>query len=71
MSNDPRTISAYHSRLPYGERASPESLVGGPFFPFEGDLQVVPLDEPHVPEPPRNGEPGGGECFRCANPMTT
>lgn len=65
---DPRGLSSYHARLPYGERVSPEPLVGGPFFPFGGDLSVVPLDEPIVPEPPRNGEPGGGECFRCADP---
>ena len=61
-------LSPYHSRLPYGHRLSAEPLLGGPFFPFEGDVQVVPLAEPVVPEPPRNGEPGGGECFRCANP---
>jgi hypothetical protein len=66
---DPRSLSSYHARLPYGERVSPEPLVGQPFFPFEGDgLTVVPLDEPIVPEPPRGGEPGGEECFRCANP---
>jgi hypothetical protein len=65
---DPRTLSSYHARLPYGERVSPEPLVGAPFFPFEDGLSVVPLADPIVPEPPRNGEPGGGECFRCANP---
>lgn len=26
------------------------------------------LDDPIVPEPPRNGEPGGGDCHRCADP---
>jgi hypothetical protein len=68
-TSDPRTLSSYHARLPYGERVSAEPLVGAPFFPFEGDgLTVVPLDEPIVPEPPRGGEPGGEECFRCANP---
>ena len=67
-TSDPRSLSSYHARLPYGERVSAEPLVGGPFFPFEGELSVVPLDEPIVPEPPRNGEPGGSECFRCANP---
>lgn len=65
---DPRSVSAYHARLPYGQRVSAEPLLGGDFFPFEGDLQVVPLDVPAIPEPPRNGEPGGGDCFRCANP---
>ncbi len=29
---------------------------------------MVPLADPVIPEPPRNGEPGGGECFRCADP---
>ncbi len=51
-----RELSAYHSRLPYGEQVSPEPVLGGPFFPFDGDLAVVPLDEPVVPEPPRDGE---------------
>ena len=67
-TSDPRSLSSYHARLPYGECVSAEPLVGGPFFPFEGELSVVPLDEPIVPEPPRNGEPGGSDCFRCANP---
>lgn len=62
-------LSAYHARLPYGQRVSPDPVLGGPFFPFEGDLQVVPLAEPVVPEPPRNGEPGGDPCFRCADPL--
>lgn len=60
--------SEYHRRLPYGERMSPEPLVGEPFFPFEGDLQVVPLAEPVVPEPPRSGEAGGKPCAKCADP---
>ncbi len=38
--------SEYHRRLPYGERMSAEPLLGGPFFPFEGDIQVVPLADP-------------------------
>jgi hypothetical protein len=60
--------SEYHRRLPYGERMSAEPLVGLPFFPFEGDVQVVPLDEPVLPEPPRTGEPGGKPCPKCAEP---
>lgn len=67
-TSDPRSLSSYHARLPYGERVSAEPLVGEPFFPFESGLAVVPLAEPIVPEPPRNGEPGGGDCFRCSNP---
>ena len=61
-------ISDYHDRLPYGERMSAASLVGGPFFPFEEPLTVVPLEEPVMPEPPRNGAAGGDPCFRCAEP---
>ena len=60
--------SEYHRRLPYGERVSAEPLVGLPFFPFEGDVQVVPLAEPTLPEPPRRGEPGGEPCTTCAEP---
>jgi hypothetical protein len=60
--------SEYHRRLPYGERLSAEPLLGGPFFPFEGDLQVVPLADPVLPEPPRRGEDGGEECPKCADP---
>ncbi|WP_112239370.1 HIT family protein [Kribbella monticola] len=66
--SDVELPSEYHRRLPYGERMSAEPLLGGPFFPFEGDLQVVPLDEPVLPEPPRAGEPGGIPCMTCAEP---
>lgn len=65
---DPTSHSPFHARLPYGRRLSADPLLGGPFFPFDRDVRVVPLDEPVVPEPPRNGEPDGGECFRCAEP---
>jgi hypothetical protein len=60
--------SEYHRRLPYGERVSADPLLGGPFFPFEGDVQVVPLAEPVLPEPPRRGEDGGEPCMTCADP---
>jgi hypothetical protein len=60
--------SEYHRRLPYGERMSADPLLGGPFFPFEGDLQVVPLADPVLPEPPRRGEAGGDDCPKCADP---
>ncbi|MFF0342501.1 hypothetical protein [Kribbella sp. NPDC004875] len=59
--------SEYHRRLPYGDRMSADPLLGGPFFPFEGDLQVVPLDEPVLPEPPRGGA-GGEDCWSCKEP---
>ncbi|WP_328327029.1 hypothetical protein OHA70_39670 [Kribbella sp. NBC_00382] len=60
--------SDYHRRLPYGERMSADPVLGGPFFPFEGDLQVVPLAEPVLPEPPRAGEPEAGPCPTCVDP---
>ncbi len=60
--------SEYHRRLPWGERVSAEPLLGGPFFPFEGEPQVRPLDEPTIPEPPRRGEPGGDPCPTCEDP---
>jgi hypothetical protein len=65
---DPRSVSAYHARLPYGRRMSAAALIGHPFFPFDGEVGVVPFDEPVIPEPPRNGEPGGSACIHCASP---
>jgi hypothetical protein len=65
---DPNSVSSYHARLPYGQRMSASALIGHPFFPFDGEVGVVPLDEPVIPEPPRNGEPGGSACIRCASP---
>lgn len=58
-------ISSYHARLPFGERVSAEPVLGGRFFPFEGDIQVRPLEEPVIPEPPRVGAPGGKPCDVC------
>ena len=60
--------SEYHRRLPYGERMSAESLLGAPFFPFEGDVEVVRLADPVLPEPPRAGEDGVRPCVKCADP---
>jgi diadenosine tetraphosphate (Ap4A) HIT family hydrolase len=61
-------LTPYHDRLPYGERVPAEPVLGGPFFPFEGDLQVKQLEEPVDPEPPRMGEPGGKPCEVCLDP---
>jgi diadenosine tetraphosphate (Ap4A) HIT family hydrolase len=61
-------LPAYHARLPYGQRVSPEPVLGNRFFPFEGDIQVRPLEEPIVPEPPRMGAAGGEPCAMCAEP---
>lgn len=52
-----------------------DPLLGGPFFPFEGELQVVPLaepvlPEPVLPEPPRGGEPGGEQVEVQYGPRT-
>jgi hypothetical protein len=60
--------SPYHDRLPFGERVSVKPILGDPFFPFEGDFGVRPLERPIVPEPPRKGEPGGARCEICAEP---
>ncbi|MEU8226909.1 hypothetical protein [Kribbella sp. NPDC048915] len=69
MTDLPSSLpSEYHRRLPYGERLSAAPLIGQPFFPFEGDVQVVELAEPVIPEPPRNGEEGGKPCPKCADP---
>lgn len=37
-------------------------------FPFEGDIVVRPLAAPVAQEPPREGDPGGAPCGRCADP---
>lgn len=44
------------------------SIVGWEIFPFtyEG-LSIVPLDDPVLPEPPRNGESGPEDCFACSD----
>jgi hypothetical protein len=67
--SDVELPSEYHRRPPYGERVSAEPLLGDDIFPFEGEIQVVPLAEPVLPEPPRRGEPGGEPCGTCADPL--
>jgi diadenosine tetraphosphate (Ap4A) HIT family hydrolase len=57
--------SPYHQRLPYGERLSAAPLTGSPFFGFEGDLSMQPLEPMLVPEEPRSGELDPAECFHC------
>ncbi|GAA2749659.1 hypothetical protein [Kitasatospora cinereorecta] len=62
------TPSPYVARLPIGERI-PMPEGGIPFwevFPYEGDLQIRVLEEPEVPEPPRDGEHGPDTCSQCA-----
>ena len=42
--------SAYHDALPIGERLSAQSLLESPFFGFEGDVRMKPLEPMLVPE---------------------
>ncbi|MER7280057.1 hypothetical protein ABT369_37025 [Dactylosporangium sp. NPDC000244] len=58
------------AHLPVGEPPVPfdGGMPGWEIFPFEGDLRVKTLDPPVVPEPPRNGEDGPGDCFICQDP---
>jgi len=66
---DPSTEpSGYVARLPIGQRLPLPEIAHWDMFPFEGDLQIKMLDPPLMPEPARNGEPGGGECRVCAEP---
>ncbi len=37
-------------------------------FPFEGEFRVKPLEGAVIPEPPRNGDPGGEPCDTCPKP---
>lgn len=65
MSVEP---SDYVKSLPIGEPIpfNAAGIPGWEIFPFEGDLRVKPLDPPVLPEPPRNGDPGGTPCQACA-----
>jgi diadenosine tetraphosphate (Ap4A) HIT family hydrolase len=57
-------MSDYLRRLPIGKRLSTSPLTGNELWPFDEDLETVPLDEPRIPEPPRKGE-GGVDCVSC------
>jgi len=57
--------SAYHHRLPVGEQLSAEPLLSSPFFGFEGDLSMKPLEPMLAPEQPRSGELDPVECYHC------
>lgn len=37
-------------------------------FPFVGEFHLKELEPPVIPEPPRAGEEGGGECGPCKRP---
>jgi diadenosine tetraphosphate (Ap4A) HIT family hydrolase len=57
-------MSDYLRRLPIGQRLSTKALTGNELWPFDEDLETVPLEEPRMPEPPRKGE-GGLDCVSC------
>lgn len=62
--------SHYIKRLPIGQRIRipDEGIADWDIFPFEGDLAVKVLEEPVLPEPPRQGEEGAASCAACAKP---
>ncbi|NUP49997.1 MAG: hypothetical protein HOW97_22195 [Catenulispora sp.] len=65
MTTEP---SDYVKSLPIGQQIpfDADGIPGWEIFPFEGELKVKLLEEPVLPEPPREGEPGGQECRACA-----
>lgn len=59
--------SPYHRALPIGERLSTKPLTESPFFGFEGDVTMEPLEPMLVPEQPRSGEHDASECYHCVH----
>ena len=57
--------SVYHDALPIGERLPARSLLESPFFGFEGDVRMKPLEPMLVPERPRSGVEDPAACFHC------
>jgi diadenosine tetraphosphate (Ap4A) HIT family hydrolase len=57
-------MSDYLRHLPIGKRVSTKPLTGNELWPFDADLETVPLAEPQLPEPPRQGE-RGVDCANC------
>jgi hypothetical protein len=70
----PETPQAFYDRVSSAAAAAPDGRLAvsaevaeSDIFPFEIDgLRVKPFEAPVVPEPPRNGDPGGSPCGRCA-----
>jgi diadenosine tetraphosphate (Ap4A) HIT family hydrolase len=58
-------MSDYLRRLPIGRRVSTSPLTGNDLWPFDVDLETVPLAEPKVPEPERGGA-SGLDCATCS-----
>jgi diadenosine tetraphosphate (Ap4A) HIT family hydrolase len=57
-------MSDYLERLPIGERVSTAPLTGNELWPFDVDLETVPLEAPILPEPARKGI-DGIDCVSC------
>ena len=65
--------SEYVRDLPIGVELTPTTdLFAWDVFPFakdaEGRVHIRQLDQPVLPEPPRNGEDGPGDCVICDKP---
>jgi diadenosine tetraphosphate (Ap4A) HIT family hydrolase len=50
-----------------GRLPAPTAEALGDIFPFESPVQVVPFDDPTLPEPARKGETSA-DCGQCQNP---
>lgn len=57
---DVRASEGADGRLPMPDFSSKE------IFPFEGAIVVRHVGDLVLPEPARNGDPGGGECYACS-----
>jgi diadenosine tetraphosphate (Ap4A) HIT family hydrolase len=57
-------MSDYLRRLPIGQRVSTAALTGNDLWPFDADLETVPVEAPRIPEPARGGA-GGVDCSSC------
>ena len=66
-------IDRFLAHLPIGERIPlrEDAIPTWEIFPFEGDLRVKALDEPSLPEPPRDGDDGPASCAVCTDTSKT
>ncbi|WP_371483195.1 HIT family protein [Kitasatospora sp. NBC_00315] len=62
--------SPFVEGLPIGQPlpVPKDGLPSWSIFPYEGALEVRPLEAPELPEPPRQGEAGEQDCDQCARP---
>jgi hypothetical protein len=67
----PETPQEFYERVtaaagPDGRLPVSADVAESEIFPFESDgFRVKVFERPVVPEPPRNGDPGGSACHRC------